>query len=755
MAMTLQELRDAAGGLSTFSDEELAQATYPEFQRYYPKFEDYAKAVGYDTGDNFKRGLRIAGRNTLAEAGGVGALAADAVGATGARDAALGYAREQSGAAMREGRRSDDVDNFREDPGAFISAGLGQALGYAGPSVVSGGLGALGAARLGLSAVGGAVAGGYTANVGQSAGGIYNELAEQGRYEPGRALGYGAAAAALDTVPEALGVGRLAKGSTGGLGRRVLGAAGVGAATEAPTEVGQSVIERQAAYKALTGDEAENEYRNAAALGALGGGAFGAATGLKRRAEHVPVAPLEQSPDLLNPSPSAPLMLGYDPSVAPGDLLYADAQGNVGPDARDVRETQVQRPSRPYTDAEAISDLPVRGLGQRAAFDPDEPYSGAAEFSPTELPVGPFPQPATETQIPSAAPVQRTLDGGYDLGLDDNPPDAPQDNAAPQDTRTRDIAAAYPTAQVQAGPQYTPMSILSQIAGITGNRRDAFTVKTAIGLSRSIGKPNAPTTFLAEQKANLDLALKKLDKQVDGESNRWTPEEYAQKRQVIENRYKDLEAAAEVAGQYDRALTNAYADEAAQRPAPGATSAPAAPSTGTEQQIRESNALQQQTAATADVDARVAGADQQRAQGERATLLAKVLDDPATRNPVGRFTAELKRAGIRETSLTAEEADKIGKFVDAREAFNAPATAPAEPAPEPVSKAPSAPNTFDPYKPPKAPPAPAPAPAPQPAPKAPAKAEKPLAPKAPARDPELIELRKRESVLRALLDCMA
>lgn len=761
--LTLQELRDAAGGLSSFSDEELAQRTYERYKGYFPDFGEYAKAVGYNPGDNFKRGMRIAGNNTLGSLAGAGAMVADSVGATGLRDRALQYAGEKSNAAMREGRRSDDVDNFSEDPGAFLSAGLGQAITYAAPSVIGGGAGVLGAARLGLSKAAGAVAGGYGANFAQESGGIYNELAEQGRYEPGRAAGYGAAAAALDTVPEVLGVGRLMKGSAGSLGRRVVGGAAKGALAEAPTEVLQTALERQGAYKELTGEDAEKDYRNAAALGALGGGAFGAVTGLKRQA--APVAPLEESPDLLNPTPPAkPIDYNIPASVRNGSSArmnlqqYGPDEGPLSPYAHDDRAG----PGAPFAEAD-----PNQGSLFGADGAPTySSYDNGVDYSPTDLPTGPFPGPAAGLQIPGAAPIQRTLDGGYDLEVNDTPAEspAPSGDAPAQDTRTRDMFESTPSAQVQAGRQYTPMSILSQIAGITGKRRDAYTVKTAIGLSRSIGTPNAPTTFLAEEKAKLDLALKKLDKQVDGESNRWTPEEYAQKRQVIENRYKDLEAATEVANQFDRALTNAYADEGAQQAAPGATVGVApAPPTGTEQQMRERNALQQQRDATADTDARVQGAEQQRAQGERAAILAKVLDDPETRNPVGRFTAELKRAGIRDANLTAEEADKIGKFVDAKEAFNAPVE------PAPTNKAPSAPNTFDPYKPaktakaapvtpapaPKPAPAPAPAPdtAPEPAPPPP-KAEKRTAPKAPARDPELIELRKRESVLRSLLECM-
>ena len=703
MTMTLQQMREAAGGLSSFSDEELVQATYPQFQRYYPKFEDYAKTVGYDTGDNFKRGLGIAGRNTLAAGGGVAALAADAVGATGARDAALGYAQRQSSLAQQAGRRSDDVDNFSEDPGAFLAAGLGQAVGYAAPSLLGGGAGVVGAARLGLSKLGGAAAGGYAANFGQEAGGIYNELAEQGRYEPGRAAGFGAMAAALDTVPEMVGVGRALKGSTGGLVRRVATGAAKGALAETPTEVVQTGIERQGAYKELTGEDAERDYRNAAALGALGGGAFGAATGLKRRAENVPVPTLEEAPDLLNPGQRS--LFGFNPKSDP-DLVPSEfaLEPPVLPGASQPTEQGAFDFSAPAEPDFRQGEMFNRHGGVASVNYEPEPF--VPEFG-TSAGATPGAQEGLAFDAPDAAPP-----GGKSLGLAPRPENqydfvngqygesragaVPADSAtAPaQDTRTQDMFSATPTAQVQAGRQYTPTSIMSQIVGMTGDKtKDAFTLKTAIGLSRAIGTPNAPATFLAEQKANLDLALKKLDKQVDGESNKLTPEQYAEKRAVIERRQMAVMAAEQVAGQYDRAMTNAYADEAAVRGgAPTKIGAAPAPSQGTEEQMRERNAAAQQRGATADTDARVQAAEQSRAQGERKALLDKVLNDPSTRNPVGRFTAELKRAGITDANLTAEEADRVGKFEDAREAFTQPAAS------EPVGPAPSAPNTLDPYR---------------------------------------------------------
>jgi hypothetical protein len=300
--LDIQKLRELGGGLSNLTDEQIARSAHEAYRGYYPDFNDFAKRIGYAPEDDFVRGLKMGGRQTLAAGAGALAMGADAIGATGARDYMLDAARNQSNKAFQLSRRSDDVDNFREDPLSFLSAGAGQVAAFAIPSLVSGGLGAGVAAARGGSMLLGAAAGSYGANFAQEAGGIYNELADQGRYEPGRAAAYGAGAAVLDTATEAI---PFARGAfRGGLPTRMLKGAALQAPIEAGTETIQTGIERAGAYKDLNSDEAWSDYRNAAALGAIGGAGFGGATGAFSRA---PVDLLRNTnPQVEPPAPEAP-----------------------------------------------------------------------------------------------------------------------------------------------------------------------------------------------------------------------------------------------------------------------------------------------------------------------------------------------------------------------------------------------------------------------------------------------------------------
>lgn len=306
--MDIKQLRELAGGLPNLTDEQIVETVYEVYKPRYPDFQTFAKSVGYDPEWDFGRGLRMGGRGVLGALGGAAATAADVLGAEGVRDRALEFQQGQQREAFRLGRRVDDVDNFAEDPLSWLSSAAGQATAYAVPSLVGGGVGGL-AARAFLGAgrgLAGAAAGAYAANTAQEVGSIYGDLAEQGRYEPGRALAFGAAAGALDTAAEAvpfLGAARRGRFLT-----RAAKTAGIQAPVEAATETAQTVIERAGAGKSLTDEEAWHEYRNAAALGAVGGGMFGAAFGgLRRDTRH------DLRRDLLNPQQeTAPAQLPWD-----------------------------------------------------------------------------------------------------------------------------------------------------------------------------------------------------------------------------------------------------------------------------------------------------------------------------------------------------------------------------------------------------------------------------------------------------------
>ncbi len=87
-------------------------------------------------------------------------------------------------------------------------------------------------------------------------------------------------------------------------------------------------------------------------------------------------------------------------------------------------------------------------------------------------------------------------------------------------------------------------------------------------------------------------------------------------------------------------------------------------------------------AAIADSDARVAAGNEQRAAAGRRQILDAVLADDSVKNPAASFMAELQRAGVRDTSISSQEAAAIQRFIAAREAFTGQA----------LDEEPSAPN---------------------------------------------------------------
>lgn len=278
---TLAELRASLGKAGDiFTDQEIAEMAVEAYGSRYKDPSVVYKKLGYDPEQDFTRGASMAWEGLKGSAkGGVAALAS-AVGATGLRDRMRQSAQENQLKAYQLSRDTDRIENFTKDPLSWLASGAGQVGVYALPSLVTGG-GAAGVTALaGGSRAAAALAGAggaFGANYVPATGGIYNELMDQGRDEPGRAALFGAGVAALDTAAEAIPF--LKPMMKGGVLRR----AGTGAAIQAPvegaTEVVQTGIERAGAYKDLLSEEARSEYYNAGALGVLGGTAYGAAGG--------------------------------------------------------------------------------------------------------------------------------------------------------------------------------------------------------------------------------------------------------------------------------------------------------------------------------------------------------------------------------------------------------------------------------------------------------------------------------------------
>jgi hypothetical protein len=636
--LTLEEIRARYGGLPNLTDEQVVQRAYEALKPYYPDFNSFASEVGYDPNWNFGRGVRMGLRNTAAAGLGAASAGASALGFEGARDYLAEAAQGQQQQAFRMSRSVDDVDNFAQNPGAFLSSAAGQAVGYAVPSVAAGGVGGLAArgvaGAVGASAnaaraatLGGVVGGSYASNLAQATGGIYNDLLQQGYDDPGRALAYGIPTAALDTAPELLGVGRLMKGSVGGL-RGVGRAAAIQAPVEAGTEVGQTAIERVAAYRDLNSPDAWNEYRNAAALGAVGGGMFGAATGWRAQ----PQAPTVDEPggnDLLQGRPD--FQLGYStPGVGP-DLPAAPGAAPVTEfDPRQVQMFDAQ--GQPTYNADPSFGF---GFGAEGGTNPQR--------DPTFAPAGgELSQPGF--QMETFAPEgQREL-----FSYDQLPPGGPESagplSAAPStegagpavDTATGDLFANRPTATVQT--DFSPTGIGRELRVAHDNKADGWLLKFGNGLSRVITDPVKTAEYLENA-------------QLDNENSKAS-------QATTARRDKAIAAAREIASRYQQRMTDAQAQEGVMRAQPGARVGQAPVSTGTEQQMRERNAAAQLDEQLADTDARVMSS-------RRRGMLDSVLNDEGTRNPLGRFTAMLKKNGLPAVP-TAEEQGRIRRYLDAK-----------------------------------------------------------------------------------------
>lgn len=217
-----------------------------------------------------------------------------AIGST-ARDLGLptaGRAVESYGEdiAYRNPSQINTVGEAIRSPLTTIREAVGEVVPQIGTSIGAGMAGRVVGGALGSFAgpagtlVGqnvGAAAGAYLGNLVQEYGGIRSEQREAGIEDKGRAFTTGAAAAGLDT---AFGTERvvnkfLAKGSDilareagTSLAKQVGKQTAIGLGTESLTEGLQTGLERYGAHKALTGDEALNEYGLSMIKGGIGGG---------------------------------------------------------------------------------------------------------------------------------------------------------------------------------------------------------------------------------------------------------------------------------------------------------------------------------------------------------------------------------------------------------------------------------------------------------------------------------------------------
>lgn len=308
MLPSIKELREAAGGLSNLTDEDIIGATFPQYQQYYSSVDDFAKAVGYGGAGRGLAGSRISAGvdNYQANMFGLGGAVARRAGLDGVASwMDRGRDRNEQSAqyAQERARELGGIEDWREVDGVrsganYLGGLAAQSLPYLGEAVaggLTGGLALTGTAtRLGLgTAARGAAR--TTGAVGASYPSAVGDILSAQRDSGGEDLG----SAALGGVPyaalNALGVeGVVARGlrplatGQGGIARRMATGAGVTALGEGIGETGQELVNQSFGRMAvdpnetLFNEEANKRYLDSFVGGAALGGAFGSVGGIRR-----------------------------------------------------------------------------------------------------------------------------------------------------------------------------------------------------------------------------------------------------------------------------------------------------------------------------------------------------------------------------------------------------------------------------------------------------------------------------------------
>lgn len=626
----------------------------------------------------------------------------------------LGDARRdnQIAAEIQRSRAVRDTgatDNWRDinGVGSFGSFVGGMAVDSAPElltSVASGGAGAL--AGLGtLGRLGLAAATNAPAALGDI---LQNQREESGRtnlasaipltvpYVAADLLGLDAALASGKTMRTGL---RSLDQMTGakGLAARTAANAGLNFLAEGTGETGQEFVNQFGRMtvnpdQTVFNPEANERYVDSFVGGGLLGGSMSSVMGGWRRSEgYQPkgvTLPSDQSLD----DPATPAdLLGSTQNQAPAALGFSGYNTGVGelvsfPDGsvmlRSEYEDRLAKGLAPDGSVEfvppAMSDM----------FQRSEPYQyeGAVPFEviPPQPPgVMPTERPAPLSQVPVAGVDGNQLDL---FSLQEAPlnqfsqlPQAQEITATPRDTLTRDMLVESPTAMVPT--MFNPLNESQQVGSrgaVAGNIRSQLsqqlggagdmTVATQLSLdiAGNLGNLGAMTAAVDERQRAIEKNLVALDRKVSGDSNMLSPDEYATRREALENKLLTVEAARTLLTRYQQAQTNAYADEARGRGQPGQTVGAVPESNATETEMRDNS----MRAAVAETDARVQQGEMDRRQDDQAkdrmAVLRQVLSEPTRSKPVARFRKALRDAGFNNLDVTPAEQAEIDRVSSRR-----------------------------------------------------------------------------------------
>jgi len=239
--------------------------------------------------------------------------------------------------------------------------------------------------------------------------------------------------------------------------------------------------------------------------------------------------------------------------------------------------------------------------------------------------------------------LQPDMFGGQDTFGEAPAATQPEAAAPMQDAATPDMFDDALVANVNV--DFGASALARELAG-TGKRSNAVEF-LARDLSAALGTPAAAD--IVERINN---------------SSRWKgrnlPTDVVERANEILSRYDARQQDAQ--GQEQMMRTNQWAAEGQAKAQPGAVVGQR-PDVGPSAQIAlEESAARQAPAAIpmadqiTDVDAAADARRTQDSAAERRQILDRILADPTTSNPAGRFTATLKKLGYRDTKVSAEEA---------------------------------------------------------------------------------------------------
>ncbi len=490
---------------------------------------------------------------------------------------------------------------------------------------------------------------------------------------------------------------------------------------EGAEEIAQSPLEQIGAYRDPTSAESIKDTLYSGVSGVVGALPFGGVTGVRRGLQH---SAARSFSDANRDNLDAPLINQLDALAIQREFIRRGQVEGVDPRSADawydsMAEAAVQgrmAPVKPSLEMEP--DLLERA--RREQYPPNlpemmqGPQVGPAtlargseiprlEYTPDDGPIimgGPAPQvdpnqglPRLNPQWPAGAQGEMFRPNSGSMGgipvmptfADYSQPE--EDAPAPEvDTRTGDLFAATPSAMVPtmfnpgSAPANTPLAqtagprrtanlgavasnIRSQIAQMIG-KTDAYSTKLAFGLAQNLNSLPALQNYVDEESVALSKALTKLDKMVSEGSNMLDPDEYAKRREAIEDRRLALEAAKELVGQYQSAQTRAFAEEAQPSAQPGRTVGQAPENTRTAENTMRDASLRE---AVSDIDARARDRQSAATKAERMRILRRVLAEPTRRSPLSRFRTALREAGFVNMDVSAEEQQEIARLSQRRD----------------------------------------------------------------------------------------